>query len=162
MDALKFAFEILIVGALALPWLAVLIRIFSSGPASGKPKDGLQFFLSAVPEQAQPAVAAAVIVAIGYLLGSAVTRVSRNFFNEDLFNEDKQLFHLPTEDQIRDAVYREEYCEGRLLSLGKLPYNDPAVGGGSWLLCKKTNTEQEFNELVQRFFRQQDARLIPT
>jgi len=74
-------------------------------------------FLSVVPEHAQQAVAAAVIVATGYLLGSAVTRVSRNFFNED-----KLWGHLPTEDEIRDAVYYEEYCEGRLLSLGNLPF----------------------------------------
>jgi hypothetical protein len=156
MDALKFAFEILIVGALALPWLAVLIRIFSSDAASGKPINSLQMFLSVVPEHAQQAVAVAVIVATGYLLGSAVTRVSRNFFNED-----KLWGHLPTEDEIRDAVYYEEYCEGRLLSLGNLPFKQ-GLGTETWLLCAKTKngTDEDFDELVQHFFRQQESRLL--
>jgi hypothetical protein len=37
LDALKFAFEILVVGALALPWLAILSRMFASGPGSSLP-----------------------------------------------------------------------------------------------------------------------------
>jgi hypothetical protein len=35
LDAVKFAFEILIVGALALPWLAIVRRmLFSPNPAA--------------------------------------------------------------------------------------------------------------------------------
>ena len=49
-DALKFAFEILVVGALALPWLTVLNRMFPTRPGSG-----LHFDLSAVPKPAQTA-----------------------------------------------------------------------------------------------------------
>jgi len=35
MDALKLAFDTLIVGALALPWLAIVLRIFTRGRPSG-------------------------------------------------------------------------------------------------------------------------------
>jgi hypothetical protein len=121
MDALKFAFEILIVGALALPWLGILIRMFSPDPAAEKPLDSLQFFMSVVPKPAQDAVAAVVIIAIGYLLGSAVSRVSRNFFNDELWGS------LPTEDQIRHGVYFDEYCSAdvlRYLNLPQFPIKD--------------------------------------
>ena len=106
MDALKFAFEILLVGALALPWLALLIRVFS--PDGSGPIDVLQSFLPVVPGKHKDAVAAMVIIAIAYFLGSAVSRLSLNVVNDD---ELMQL--LPTEDQIREAVYRDA-CLGPL------------------------------------------------
>ena len=118
MDALKFAFEVLIVGALALPWVAILVRMFSPYAAPGepeKPLDILQFLLAGLGDDARSAVAAAMIVAIGYLLGSAVTRISRNFFNDEL------LGRVPTEDQIRDDLYWDEYCMGQLLGDLELP-----------------------------------------
>lgn len=90
MDALKFAFEILIVGALALPWLAILIRMFVDEPVAEDrkapdprhpwrrpPTDDGPFHLSVVPESVRSAAAAAFVVAIGYLLGSSVSRISR-------------------------------------------------------------------------------------
>ena len=118
MDALKFAFEILIVGALALPWLGMLIRMLCPRMATSqteRPSDSLEVFLSVVPKHARDSVGAVVIIAIGYLLGSGVSRVSRNFFNDELWG------HLPTEDQIRVGVYRDEYCTANLLSDLHLP-----------------------------------------
>lgn len=129
MDALKFAFEILIVGALALPWLAILIRMFVDEPVAEDrkapdprhpwrrpPTDDGPFHLSVVPESVRSAVAAAFVVAIGYLLGSSVSRISRDFFNNDLL-----LRGLPTEDRIRDEVYRHEYCTEDVLNAEELP-----------------------------------------
>lgn len=84
MDALKFAFEILVVGALALPWIMVLVWMFPD-PASGKQRDILKFFQPFSPVGARPAVTAVALVAIGYLLGSAVSRISRDFFNDELW-----------------------------------------------------------------------------
>jgi hypothetical protein len=115
MDTLKFAFEILVVGALALPWLAVLMQMFFSSPASENPLDSPHFFLGVLPASARNAVGVAVMVAIGYLLGSAVSRISRNFFNDDL------LGRLPTEDQIRSGVYWDEYCSKQLPRDLRLP-----------------------------------------
>jgi hypothetical protein len=99
LDALKFAFEILIVGALALPWLAVLHRMFSP-----KTPSGVYSFLSVIPESARDAVTIAVVVAFFYAIGSAVSRFSRDFFNDELWKP------LPTEDVIRDSVYHAEFC----------------------------------------------------
>ena len=58
LDALKFAFEILVVGALALPWLAILSRMFASGPSSSLPS-----YLSVLPRPARGTVAVAVVIA---------------------------------------------------------------------------------------------------
>src|ERR1700677_2720347 len=111
LDALKFAFEILVVGVLALPWLIVLSRIFSFGAAFGP-----RFDLSFVPEIARSTVAVAVVVAFGYLLGSAVSRFSRDFFNDELWKP------LPTEDLIRDNVYYDEFCSPRHASAHEFVY----------------------------------------
>jgi hypothetical protein len=99
LDALKFAFEILIVGVMALPWLAVLSWIFPFDSSLDRRID-----LSIVPEPARNAVAVAVVIAFGYLLGSAVSRFSRDFFNDELWKP------FPTEDMIRDNVYFDEFC----------------------------------------------------
>jgi hypothetical protein len=116
MDALKFAFEILIVGALALPWLALLIRIFSPPEvqaASEHPNGYLGPFLSLVPKGDRGTVGLVLIVAVGYLLGSAVSRISRDLFNDEIF---------PLEDNIRAQVYYNEYCQADVMNDRYLPY----------------------------------------
>ena len=101
LDALKFAFEILIVGALALPWLALLERIFPS-----KNTFGLHALMLAIPAQARNAVFIAMIISFGYLMGSSISRFSKDFFNDELWAP------LPTEDLIRQGVYFDEFCSG--------------------------------------------------
>jgi hypothetical protein len=101
LDALKFAFEILIVGALALPWIALIDHIFPAKNAFG-----LHNLLLAVPASVRNAVSIALIVSFGYLLGSATSRFSKDFFNDELWAP------LPTEDLIREGVYYDEFCAG--------------------------------------------------
>jgi hypothetical protein len=155
IDALKFAFEILIVGALALPWLAILMRIFPADAGSSP-----YFYLSIVPKQAQNAVAVAVVIAFGYVMGSAVSRVSRNFFNDELW------IAVPTEDRIRDAVYTDEYCREHLLrdlSLPSLP--PPSLPNGDALHPKWFCSERDtliFRRRVQELFGLQEGALLLT
>jgi hypothetical protein len=120
LDTLKFAFEILLVGVLTLPAIAVLVEMF---PGSASANSG--FSLSVVPKQARDAVAVALVVAFGYVLGSAVSRVSRNFFNEDMW----WAGWFPTEHSIREAVYKDEYCKEHILKDLILPHL--AVGYGN-------------------------------
>ena len=48
MDSLKFAFDTLIIGALALPWLGLFMRIFFQ---LGKGEHGVKFpVIGALPE----------------------------------------------------------------------------------------------------------------
>ena len=61
----------------------------------------------------------AVVIAFGYVTGSAVSRASRDLFNDEL------LKPLPTEAMIRDAVYQDEYCGQDLIDLDEyLPFFD--------------------------------------
>jgi hypothetical protein len=121
LDALKFAFEILVVGALALPWLAILSRMFASGPVSSLPS-----YLSVLPRPARGTVAVAVVIAFGYVGGSVVSRASRDLFNDEL------LEPLPTEARIRNAVYQDEYCGQDLIDLDEyLPFFDKTPPGKS-------------------------------
>jgi hypothetical protein len=115
LDALKFAFEILIVGALALPWLAILSQMFEAvGPSSTLPA-----FLNVIPDAARTTVTVALVIAFGYVAGSVVSRTSRDLFNDEL------LRPLPTEDLIRIAVYQGEYCGQDQMNVNE---NAPFVG----------------------------------
>lgn len=140
MDALKFALEILIVGALALPWIAILIWMFSprSQGESDKPVNILHLFLSVVPDDTRGAVAAVLIIAIGYLLGSSLSRISRSFFDDEL------LGRVPTEKQIREDLYWDEYCMGKLLGDLALPEKFGPTPGTSTAegLCNPQNTTE--------------------
>ncbi len=161
MDALKFAFEILIVGALALPWLAMLIRAFSPVSAGGDSEhqfDSLRLSLSVIPADARPTVSLALLVATGYLLGSAVSRVSRSVFNDEL------LMNFPTEDKIRAEVYYNEYCTERLL--GDLSFPEIVLHTSSNIpeaLCARDDgvAKPKDNERLLRLRKWGMARLIP-
>jgi hypothetical protein len=153
MDALKFAFEILIVGALALPWVALLIRMFSPYTSPGEPEkpiDVLEFLLPSVASKAGGAVAMALIIGTGYLLGSVVSRVSRNLFNDEL------LWFVPQEDTIRVGVYRDEYCSEELLDDLDLPEfrirDHPRMAEG---LCPQTvlNSADNLVSFLRRYVR---------
>ena len=114
MDALKFAFDTLIVGALALPWLWLFMRIFFQR-SNGEPP--LKFpLIDALSESTRQAVAGVLILAVGYLLGSAVSRISSDFF------DDKEILHeLPTQSSIRQGVYLHEYCDVHSVLLAREP-----------------------------------------
>jgi hypothetical protein len=94
MDALKIAFETIIVGALALPWIALLVDLFS--PTKEQLLSGL---LDKLKDQTVAAVAGALLFAMAYLVGSSVARLGEDFFN------DEDLRTKFTEDAIRTSVY---------------------------------------------------------
>ena len=76
MDSLKFAFDTLIIGALALPWLWLFMRIFfqrSNGQDVKFP------IISALSDSTRQMVGGVLILALGYFPGSAVSRISSDF-----------------------------------------------------------------------------------
>ena len=76
MDSLKFAFDTLIIGALALPWLWPFMRIFfqrSNGQDVKFP------IISALSDSTKHMVGGVLILALGYFPGSAVSRISSDF-----------------------------------------------------------------------------------
>ena len=159
MDALKFAFDTLVVGALALPWLWLFMRIFSQ---RGNGEQALKFpLIDALSESTRQAVAGVLILAVGYLLGSAVSRISSDFF------DDKEILHeLPTQSSIRQGVYLHEYCDVHSVLLAREP---PAelfeLPGGQAAFCKKEGDQLEqegdqLEQLVAEFFSLQEGKLL--
>ena len=98
MEALRLAFDTIIVGALALPWLCIIVWISFPDLRS---KSGWQF-PTELDKTTQAAVTSVLLVAIGYFVGSAMTRVADDFF------DDEEIPYLPTEHNIRHQVYCDE------------------------------------------------------
>lgn len=94
MDAIKIAFETILVGAMALPWLFLVLLLFfpeAEGELRGliHVKDGIQY-----------AIVSVLAVAMGYTLGAAASRLAQDFFDDDDLG-----LSLPSEDSIRASVY---------------------------------------------------------
>jgi len=70
--ALTIAFDITIVGALALPWIVLLIHLFYF---EGENRVGR--FLIWLKAQEQPAAVGALLFGMAYTLGSALSRVAQ-------------------------------------------------------------------------------------
>jgi hypothetical protein len=103
MGALTIAFDIIIVGALALPWVVLAIHLFYF---EGENRVGS--FLGWLKKQEQPAAVGILLFAMAYTLGSAVTRVAQDIFNDDdlYLQIDGQLIRWAlTEDRILASVY---------------------------------------------------------
>lgn len=103
MGALTIAFDTTIVGALALPWVLLVIHVLSF-----QGENRLWRLLQWVKEQEQQAVAGVLLFAMTYTLGSVVSRISRDCFNDDdLYVQiDGRLLRIPiTEDRIIARVY---------------------------------------------------------
>jgi hypothetical protein len=102
MGALSIAFDTVIVGALALSWVALAIHLFFS-----RGKSGVKHLLDWVKQLNQPAVAGVLLFAMAYFLGSAVSRIAQDFFDDDDLHVQVRhtLFEVVSEDSIRASVY---------------------------------------------------------
>jgi hypothetical protein len=154
MDSLKFAFDTLIVGALALPWLVLFVRMFFEQAPAGTPDNQLAW-IGPLPEHTREAVASVLVFALGYFLGSAVTRISNNLFDDELWRV------LPTESAIRASVYAHEYCDIHV-SLKKADLNLPLELGHATkaedALCAAADDIKQ--RVVTELFRTQESRLL--
>jgi len=103
MGALTIAFDITIVGALALPWVVLVLHLlFFEG------ENRLGDVLRWIKDQQQPAAAGVLLFAVAYTMGSAVSRIALDFFNDDdLFvHVHRYLFRVGmTENRILTSVY---------------------------------------------------------
>ena len=121
MGALTIAFDIIIVGALAAPWVVLAIHLFYF---EGENRIGS--FLGWLKKQEQPAAVGILLFAVAYTLGSAVTRIARDIFNDDdlYLQVDGQLFRWAlTEDRILASVY----CDGNDNHLMPANAGTPAI-----------------------------------
>lgn len=93
MDAFKLAFETVLVGAFALPWLALMTVLLNRNIASS-----VRLVARIVPKPCVPAAVGVVAFSFAYLLGSAISPVAQQFLN------DMDSIGLPTQDRIQAAI----------------------------------------------------------
>src|ERR1022692_4541633 len=103
MGAFSIAFDIIVVGALALPWVLLVIHLFFSGNVSR-----VKSLLHWVNQQNQPAVAGVLLFAMTFSLGSTVSRIAQDFFDDNDLHI--HAFHRllrvgVTESSIRTDVF---------------------------------------------------------
>ncbi len=109
MGAFSIAFDTIIVGALALPWVLLIIHLFFSDT-----EDSIGKLAEWVNQQNQPALAGVLLFAMAYSLGSAVSRIAQDFFDDDDLHVPmfQRVFRVGvTETSIRTDVY----CQKRWL-----------------------------------------------
>jgi hypothetical protein len=124
MGALSIGFDTIIVGALALPWVLLAIHLFFSNNESS-----LKSVLDWVTKQNQPAVAGVLLFAMTYSVGSVVSRIAQDFFDDDDMH--LRVFDYlwrvgVTESSIRSDVY----CDTSELSKAA-PKASDSEGSGS-------------------------------
>lgn len=141
MGALSFAFDTIIVGALALPWLVLAVDLFF--PKEESRTESLLSF-----GRVNPAAAGVLLLAMAYFLGSAVSRIAQDFFNDD------DLGIPVTEENIRTTVYcSPDPNEPWLFDIGI----SPEVARIS--VCDE-NSKNEKNNEVRRVFHLQESTLL--
>jgi hypothetical protein len=103
MDAFNTAFDTIIVGALALPWVLLVIHLFFSDNESR-----IRKLLDWVSKQNQPALAGVLLFAMAYSLGSVVSRIAQDLLDDDDLHIQLwgRLYRVGvTESSIRTDVY---------------------------------------------------------
>jgi hypothetical protein len=111
VGALTIAFDTIIVGALALPWVFIIVHIFYF-----EGENRLADLLNLVNRKKLQAAAGVLLFAATYTVGSAVSRIARDFFNDDDLHLSDVSLRLPfhkhlivrsgvTEDRILARVY---------------------------------------------------------
>ncbi len=105
MGALTIAFDTTIVGALALPWVYLLIHLFFF-----EGDDDLLRWLKQqewTDNQGLVAAAGVILFAMAFTLGSAVSRIAQDFFNDD----DLRIPHIFRMTMTEDRIIASVYCE---------------------------------------------------
>jgi hypothetical protein len=101
MGALSIAFDITIVGALALSWVLLTVDLFFLNK-----EQRLRDALKSAAKDVQSPVLGVLLFAIAFFLGSAVSRIAQDFFNDDDIWVQLHLpGHFVTEDNIRTNTY---------------------------------------------------------
>lgn len=167
MGAFNIAFDTIIVGALALPWVLLAFHLFS-----GK-ESRIAALLEWVGKQNQPAVAGVLLFAMAYSLGSAVSRIAQDCFDDDdmYFHVNRHLVRLVvTESSIRAAAYCEQQDLIPAALIDPLSDHHPEQFRTEQWKCKytrKLSTAPAYEDwidrqkkIAQRVFRVQEGALL--
>jgi len=146
VDLFKFAFETLIVGLLALPWLLILTDLISPGSFTRGKGNGAAL-LSNVPDSLRQSVGIFLLLAVIYVVGSAVSPLAKDVLGDD----DLPIIgrKLPTERGIQHEVYCEHW--------------DWLPGATKWLPMEKsylTGTTCRGSDETAEVFRAQETAVL--
>lgn len=168
MGAFSIAFDTVIVGALALPWVLLVLHFFFSNNESS-----VGTFFEWVGKQNQPAVAGVLLFAVAYSLGSAVSRIAQDFFDDDDLHVQVSQYLLQmgvTETSIRTDVYCRTLQRGVVpdkpgeSSSGKRQHfreNDSNCEyTGRWIVSKTHDWISNQQTLATDMFHLQEAALL--
>ena len=100
MDAFKLAFETVIVGLFALPWLWVMIDLVNPNFFNSS---GIRRLIAFIPQELRASAIGLSLFSLVYLLGSMMTPVAREFLND----KDMLGGWLPTEEKIQAHNYKQ-------------------------------------------------------
>jgi len=168
MGAFSIAFDTIIVGALALPWVLLVLHLFFSSNEST-----VESLLEWVNKQNQPAVAGVLLFAMAYSLGSAVSRIAQDFFDDgDLHVQiSRYLFQIGvTETSIRTDVYCQTLQRGVAAQRPGEPSSDKREHfrandsncqyTARWIVPKTHDWISEQQTLANDMFHVQEAALL--
>jgi hypothetical protein len=99
MDVFKLAFETVIIGLFALPWLWVMIDLVNPDLFN---YSAMSRLAAIIPDNLRPTIVGLALFSVTYLLGSILTPVASEFLND----RDMLGSVLPTEEKIEAATYR--------------------------------------------------------
>jgi hypothetical protein len=131
VGSLNIAFDTTIVGALALSWVVLLIHLFFLDD-----EDDIEEAIDWIKAKDLTTVAGVLLFAMAFALGSGISRLAADFFNDDDLRVDthEHRFRVGvTEDGIRTRVY----CENQELLTALRDSRTTQLGGAlkadSWL-----------------------------
>jgi hypothetical protein len=178
MEAFGSAFDIIIVGALALPWVLLVIHLFFSANESS-----LEKLIGWVKSQDQPAVVGVLLFAMAYPMGSAVSRIAQDFFDDDdlhlhiPISGHERWIRLPMETET--SIRTDVYCDVQQ-QIQKLPPSaNFTLNNGTAVVAKESTSQcpdaqaqptvktgemwkakQLLDDLAERVFRFQEAAVL--
>ncbi len=144
MGSFSIAFDTIVVGALALPWIFLVIHLFFPENESR-----ISSLVDWVNKQNQPAVAGLLLFAMAYPLGSVVSRIAQDCFDDDdlYLQANQRVFRVGvtmTQTSILTHVYCQEKDQGLISKTlidalsnkpGQSETNDsPCLFKGHWLI----------------------------
>jgi hypothetical protein len=139
----------MIVGVLALPWLVIVLRAFARDSGAASIETIIPFF-SHLPKEIKAPFISIMAIAMGYLLGAAISRVSFDFFDDELW------WKMPTIHGIRNNVYCNEQSVV-LLPKGWHKRTNP----GEAITCRIATEDLDDDDL-QEIFNLQESKLLLT
>jgi hypothetical protein len=168
MGAFSIAFDIVIVSALAIPWVLLVIHLFFSDNESG-----IRSALNWVSQQNQPAVVGVLLFAMAFSLGSAVSRIAQDFFDDDdlhIFIADYEFQVGVTETNIRTDVYCQTLHRGVVpqkpgepLTENRQKFRNADPGcdyTGKWILQRSRKSINDQQGLAEDDFHLQEAAVL--